>query len=92
MHHRNPRNGGRELYEGDICEVEGSIHLGWKQGRKRFKGNGVVTYLEDEMRYAFKLYVPGYGMQVVNFDKGIRQKYKVIGNQFEHPHLVDRMP
>ena len=79
----------QELYEGDICKVEGNIHFGWKQGWMRFKGNGVVIYLEDEMRYVFKVYVEGYGHQIVDFDKGLRQSYKIIGNQFQHPHLLE---
>lgn len=78
-----------ELYEGDIVPVQGMIHLGWKQGTYRFKGNGKVVYLADTMRFAFIVNTEEHGYQIVCYDKGVRQQYEVIGNIYENPDLLN---
>lgn len=82
-------NGDIELYEGDIVPVKSSVYFGWKQGREHFKANAVVVYDEKEMRYRFLAYTKDYGKQYVDFDKSIRQSYKIIGNIYENPELLD---
>lgn len=82
-------NGDIELYEGDIVPVKSSVYFGWKQGREHFKANAVVVYDEKEMRYRFLAYTKDYGKQYVDFDKSIRQSYKIIGNIYENPELLE---
>ena len=82
-------NGGIDLYEGDIVPVKSSVYFGWKQGREHFKTNAVVVYDEKEMRYRFLAYTKDYGKQYVDFDKAIRQSYKIIGNIYENPELLE---
>lgn len=82
-------NGDIELYEGDIVPVKSSVYFGWKQGREHFKANAVVVYDEKEMRYRFLAYTKDYGKQYVDFDKSVRQSYKIIGNIYENPELLD---
>lgn len=82
-------NRDAELFEGDIVEVKGSVYYGWKQGREYFKVNAVVVYDESEMRYRFLAHTEKFGKQYVDFDKSIRQSYKIIGNVFENPELLE---
>jgi len=82
-------NGDIELYEGDIVPVKSSVYFGWKQGREHFKANAVVVYDEKEMRYRFLAYTKDFGKQYVDFDKSIRQSYKIIGNIYENPELLE---
>ncbi|WP_332649724.1 YopX family protein [Lysinibacillus sp. 54212] len=81
-------NGDIELYEGDIVPLKSSVYFGWKQGREHFKANAVVVYDEKEMRYRFLAYTKDYGKQYIDFDKSIRQSYKIIGNIYENPELL----
>jgi uncharacterized phage protein (TIGR01671 family) len=82
-------NGEQPLFEGDIVPVKVSIHKGWKEGWLHFNRNAAVEYVESEMRFMFTANIAGFGKQYIPFDKSIRQSYKITGNIFDNPELLE---
>lgn len=73
---------GKEIYEGDICKIEGGLQPLWAHQKD-------ATYLieRDDWGFVFKI-LKGNHMFGAGFFEDKRKNVEVIGNLFENPDLL----
>lgn len=76
--------GGRKIFEGDVVNVhvftqELGESLGVVEGEQEFKGEVSLDHLGLRVGNEYVLYL--YGLH--------EESFEVIGNSFDHPHLLN---